>query len=164
MPNVVVVCSNVIADDQGRFLFVKETKPVAQGRWAFPSGRLEVGESIVEGAEREAREETGFVVEARHLLGIYHAPRTLEGGASVVFVFASEVVGGEATPSAEHPAVRFFTRSEVDKLAQQRMVRGQHLLPALDLYEQGQFLPLGLIDQVAASEPPGSDPKPIKGV
>ncbi|MFB6294418.1 MAG: NUDIX hydrolase [Candidatus Nanohaloarchaea archaeon] len=51
--------------DTERFLVVRrsEDKDVYPGRWEFPGGYIEDGESPRQAAERELREETGFVGE-----------------------------------------------------------------------------------------------------
>jgi mutator protein MutT len=41
------------------------------GRWAFPGGALELGESAEEAVVREVAEETGVPVRVRSLLGVY---------------------------------------------------------------------------------------------
>lgn len=85
-----IVCANLVLDQQG-LLLVRESKPSAYGRWSLPAGRLEVGESLQDGAAREAHEETGLTVDVGPLIGIYHCPSTLEGGAAINFVFRSTV-------------------------------------------------------------------------
>jgi 8-oxo-dGTP pyrophosphatase MutT (NUDIX family) len=62
----------VILDDQGRVLLVKHT--YGRMNWELPGGAAERGESIVETALREVREETGLDVEALHTTGIYYEP------------------------------------------------------------------------------------------
>ena len=107
---VIVGCCNVISDDAGRYLLVRESKPSARSRFNLPAGKLEVGETLWEAAVREAKEETGLDVEIEHLIGLYQCVRTTEGFAVVNFVFASRVLGGTLAETVEHPVVRFFTR------------------------------------------------------
>ncbi len=44
-----------------RALLVRRGRPPMAGRWGFPGGLLELGESLAEGAVRELKEETGVV-------------------------------------------------------------------------------------------------------
>lgn len=39
-----------------------------KGRWGFPGGKIEIGETIEEAALRELKEETGITAEAEHIL------------------------------------------------------------------------------------------------
>jgi 8-oxo-dGTP diphosphatase len=54
--------------EDGRVLLVRMH---GQARWELPGGGVKRGESLRTAAEREAREETGCVVEAERLLGVY---------------------------------------------------------------------------------------------
>lgn len=60
----------VISDREGRVLLVRH----AYGRlnWELPGGHAEAAESAVETALREVREETGLVVIAERLSGVYY--------------------------------------------------------------------------------------------
>jgi 8-oxo-dGTP diphosphatase len=46
-----------------RALVVRRANPPMAGRWGFPGGVLELGETVAEGAMRELLEETGVVAE-----------------------------------------------------------------------------------------------------
>jgi len=148
-----VVCANVIADARG-VLTVRESKPSALGRLSLPGGRLETGETLAQGAAREAFEETGLTVEVVRMLGIYHCPATLEGGSAVIFVFESRVVGGQPTTSAEHPEVIFVPRQDLTELIASGQVRGSHVPLALAALDADVQLPNDLVTVVAAADPP----------
>jgi len=48
-------------------LMCRRAEEPGRGLWAIPSGFLEVGESLEEGAARETREETGLVLDPNRL-------------------------------------------------------------------------------------------------
>jgi 8-oxo-dGTP diphosphatase len=54
-------------------LIVQRAQQPNAGRWGFPGGVLELGETVAEGAMRELREETGIVAEAAGWLNIHDA-------------------------------------------------------------------------------------------
>src|SRR5438309_12034876 len=60
----------VIVED-GRVLLIKRGKAPLLGEWSIPGGMLELGETLRQGAEREALEETGLTVRAIELLGVF---------------------------------------------------------------------------------------------
>ena len=47
-----------------RVLVVRRANPPMPGRWGFPGGVLELGETVAQGAMRELFEETGIKAEA----------------------------------------------------------------------------------------------------
>ena len=147
------VCANIILEDD-RVSLVRESKPTALGRWSVPAGKLESGEILQAGAEREALEETGLVVEAGSLLDIYHCLEALEGGAAMTFVFESTVNGGHIATSADHPEVRFVPPDEVAALQASNLIRGQYVGLALAAAAAGTQLPAGAVTIVDASSPP----------
>ena len=58
-----VIVGGVIEKD-GKVLMVQEKKSFCYGKWNIPAGHLDPDESIIEGALRKIREETGCEVEA----------------------------------------------------------------------------------------------------
>lgn len=59
-----------IIEKEDKILMVKEAKKKCYGKWNFPAGHLEDGETIFEGAIREIFEETGCKVELTNMLPI----------------------------------------------------------------------------------------------
>jgi 8-oxo-dGTP pyrophosphatase MutT (NUDIX family) len=54
--------SGALIKKKGKVLLVRERHSEARGLWSFPLGHVEERETLVKAAEREAGEETGFVV------------------------------------------------------------------------------------------------------
>ena len=63
-PRVVVSC--IVCWDN-RILLCRRAQDPARGQWTVPSGFLECGETLQEGAVRETLEETGVIVDAGRL-------------------------------------------------------------------------------------------------
>lgn len=96
----------------GKLLLVRERM---DGGWCMPGGWADVGDIPSEAAERETREEAGYLVRARKVLGVYDANRTgpLELFHAFKIVFLCDLIGGEAAPSSETSEVAFFTHAEI---------------------------------------------------
>lgn len=54
----------------GKILMVQEAREDIYKMWNFPMGHLDDGETIFEGAKREAKEETGYDVELTSIISI----------------------------------------------------------------------------------------------
>jgi ADP-ribose pyrophosphatase YjhB (NUDIX family) len=106
-----------VRDDEGRLLMVRE---VADGRWALPGGWADVNEGLIAGAVREVREESGYVVRAERLLGIYdkrHWGAPPSPTFTLTSVVACRLLGGEATTSYETSEVRWADRDDLPPLS-----------------------------------------------
>jgi 8-oxo-dGTP diphosphatase len=68
---IVAVLAVVLRGD--RVLIVQRAQQPNAGRWGFPGGVLELGETVAAGAMRELREETGIVAEAAGWLDVHDA-------------------------------------------------------------------------------------------
>lgn len=68
---IVAVLAVVLREE--RALIVQRAQQPNAGRWGFPGGVLELGESVAEGAMRELREETGILAEPAGWLDVHDA-------------------------------------------------------------------------------------------
>jgi len=106
--------------ENGCVLLVKRAHPPIQGQWSIPGGVLEVGEFVREAAVREAREETGLIVEPGDLLGVYDRilrnPEQRVQYHYVLVDFLCRPVGGELQAADDAAEVRWFTREELPAL------------------------------------------------
>ncbi len=68
--SLTITCS-VALEQNGQLLLVQEAAPEIYGKWNQPAGHLEPGETLFVCAMREAREESGYVVELTALQAIY---------------------------------------------------------------------------------------------
>ena len=116
-PEVPLVGIGAVIIEGVRVVLVKRAHPPLQDQWSIPGGVLEVGELVHEAAVREAREETGLVVEPVELLGVYdRVLRNAEQRVQYHYVlidFLCRRVAGELAAASDATEVRYFTREEL---------------------------------------------------
>ncbi len=119
-PEVPLVGVGAIIIENGRVVLVKRAHPPLQAEWSIPGGVLEVGELVREAAIREAREETGLIVETRELLGVYERilrnPEERVQYHYVLIDFLCHWVAGDLAAASDAAEVRWFTRDELSGL------------------------------------------------
>ncbi len=108
-----LVVAAAVVDDLAAprlLLAARRSRPVElAGRWEFPGGKVDPGETPVEGLHRELREELGVQVElGAELLG------PDDGGWNitdrhVMRLWLARIVAGEPEPLVEHDALRWLS-------------------------------------------------------
>lgn len=68
--NVWLAVSGVVHNEQGEWLVVKKRYGGLKGKWSFPAGFVNEGETIDEAVLRETKEETGIIAEIDGVVGI----------------------------------------------------------------------------------------------
>ena len=96
--------------DAGRVLACERSEPPElAGRWEFPGGKVEPGETEQEALIRECEEELGVVVAIGARVG---GDVTLGNGRFVLRVYTATLVQGVPEP-LEHAALRWLAASEL---------------------------------------------------
>jgi ADP-ribose pyrophosphatase YjhB (NUDIX family) len=81
----------------------------ALGKWVFPGGYVDRGESVQEAAIRETKEESQVDVKLGPLLNVYSYPRT----PNVIVVYTAVVVGGELAAGDESVEASLFAPDNI---------------------------------------------------
>jgi 8-oxo-dGTP diphosphatase len=85
-----VAVGTIISDQQGRIVLVKRAIEPGYGKWVFPGGFIDRGETVEAAAVREAREECGLDIRLERLVNIYSYP----GVAVIIIAYAATAIGG----------------------------------------------------------------------
>lgn len=105
-----------------RVLLVRRATPPLQDEWSLPGGRQELGETLLEAAAREVREETGLLIRPSEVItavdSIHRAP---DGGIAYHFTLVdvlaeSPAHDGEPVAGDDAAAVRWADLDEIDAL------------------------------------------------
>jgi ADP-ribose pyrophosphatase YjhB (NUDIX family) len=106
--------------EENRVLLIRRGTAPLLGEWSLPGGVLECGETLRDAVVREAREETGLVVETDEMLGVYERLIRGEEGRMryhyVLIDFLCRPVGGDLEAGSDAADVRWFTRDELPAL------------------------------------------------
>jgi ADP-ribose pyrophosphatase YjhB (NUDIX family) len=117
-----------------RALVVRRANLPMPGRWGFPGGVLELGETVAEGAMRELLEETGVIAEAAGTLTVIDTiDRDAEGRVRYHYTLVA-VRGiwqeGEGVAGDDADEVAWLTRAEI---IEHGLPTAPALLPLIDL-------------------------------
>ena len=108
----------VVVVQDGRLLLVRRGVGPGKGRWALPAGYVDAGEDPRAAAAREAREETGLLVQVGEVVDVYPGPAVGGGhGASFFIAFEAVATGGELAAADDALDAGFFGLDELPELA-----------------------------------------------
>ncbi|WP_416902460.1 (deoxy)nucleoside triphosphate pyrophosphohydrolase [Micromonospora echinospora] len=106
----VVVGAAIVAD--GRVLAcARSAPPEVAGRWEFPGGKVEPGESETAALVRECAEELAVRVEVGDRVG---RDVRMAHGRAVLRVYAARLLGDDQPRALEHAEMRWLSADELD--------------------------------------------------
>jgi 8-oxo-dGTP diphosphatase len=113
---------------------VRRANPPLAGRWGFPGGVLELGETVAEGAMRELIEETGVVAEPKETLTVIDTIDRDDQGRIRYHYTLVAVLGswqtGAGVPGDDADEVAWLSRAEI---VEGGLETAPALLPLIDL-------------------------------
>lgn len=115
MKTAAIGVSAIVFDDDGRVLLIQRNLPPAAGYWHVPGGKLEPGESMVEGVRREVKEETGLDVTIGPIMAVVE--RRQEGFHYVIVDFLARLDNPNQTevkPSDDARAAAWVAENELN--------------------------------------------------
>ena len=114
-----IIVVSLLIENQGEFLLLKRCadKDHAPGEWEGVSGSVEHGESPAVAALREAREETGLIVEILQLLDTFHFYRGIGKEEAIGISYLCCSIDRQVTLSVEHDAFAWVSSAEAAKFA-----------------------------------------------
>ncbi|MGH7826522.1 MAG: NUDIX hydrolase [Candidatus Binatia bacterium] len=103
-----VVAGTIFTLSGGIVLLKRGVEP-ALGKWVFPGGYVDRGESVQDAAIRETKEESNLDVKLGSLLNVY----SYQNSPNVIVVYTAEVVGGTLTAADESIEALTFLPAEI---------------------------------------------------
>ncbi len=101
----------------GRVVLVRRGNPPFRGRFALPGGFLEPGETVEQGARREAREETRLRIVLTGMVGVYSEPGRDPRGPVVTIAFRARPVSGTLRGGDDAAEAKWFPAERPPPLA-----------------------------------------------
>jgi len=92
-----------------KLVLLKRAIEPGYGKWVFPGGFVDRGETVKDAAIRETREEANVDVGIRELIDVYSYP----GSPVVVVVYAAEILGGDLKAADETLEVKMFDPTDI---------------------------------------------------
>ncbi len=102
------VAAAIPLDDRGRVILLRRGFDPGRGRWTFPGGFVDLGESVPDAAHRETEEELGIAIELGDLVGVYSRP----DDRVVLIVYLARALGDPHT-TPEAVEIRRFSPPEI---------------------------------------------------
>jgi NADH pyrophosphatase NudC (nudix superfamily) len=140
-PNVTVAA---LIEQEGKFLLVEEQ--TSQGLlFNQPAGHLEANESLIAAVARETLEESAYVFEPQHLVGIYRWPAPASDTIYLRFAFSGRILSHHPERTLDEGILRAVWMTPEEIRATRNRHRSPLILRCMEDYLAGKRYPLEII-------------------
>jgi 8-oxo-dGTP diphosphatase len=152
-PFSIRIAALTLIEQDGKFLLIRESKSACRNTWFFPGGRALRGESILDAAVREAREETGLMIE---LTGLLYVDQRIGNAADGIpgrirFVFLGKAAGGTLKQTEDEHSIcsGWFAEEEIGKLE----LRSPFVRKVLEIHRENPLpLPISKVHRLTTED------------
>ncbi|SNQ28343.1 ADP-ribose pyrophosphatase YjhB, NUDIX family [Acinetobacter apis] len=148
-----------VIQKNGQYLFVEEhTDGVTHAVFNQPAGHVEYAETIIAAAQRETLEETGYLVEIEHLIGIYtYTPPAAPDRTYIRFCFFAHLTSDEPQHTELDPDILRTVWMSAEELLLSARARSPLVYQAIQDHEAGKKMPLSYLYEHPISSQPNSN-------
>lgn len=119
-PNRPVVGVGVVVWHGEQVLLVRRAQPPRAGQWSLPGGGQDLGETMVETARREVREEAGIEIEVGEVIATLDLIERDDRGRVryhyTLIDFTAEAASAATVPGDDATEARWFELAALDQL------------------------------------------------
>lgn len=108
-----------MVQNKDRYLLIEEAKETEKHHWYFPGGRVFTGETLIEAAIRETKEEAGVKIKPTGILRIkHHVDRNKVQPDWIRILMKAEYLGGAIKKSSDQESLQaaWLTIDQIKKL------------------------------------------------
>ena len=142
----IILVSTVITDENNKVLLVLEKKEKIKNKLNLPGGHLEFGETLVQGALREVKEEVLVDIILKGLIGIYTGKSDNQ---YFHYVFSGKIIKGTVkTNINEINGVKWHSVDKLDEIADNKLVSPIKFRKIMKDFQLGKLCNLDLMQDM----------------
>ncbi len=103
------LAAGTLFQQDAKFVLLRRAIEPGYGKWVFPGGFVDRGETVKDAAIRETREEANVDVGIRELIDVY----SYSGSPVVVVVYAADILGGDLKAADETLELKTFDQADI---------------------------------------------------
>ena len=134
MPESIAIAGVILRNTEEQYLLVQEGLGKVAGLWNLPAGHVDPGETPMQGAVREAKEEVGLDVELEEGEAFY--TEEVPEDNRVFHIFRGKIVGGEIKIlDGEIPDAEWYTFEQIQQLKLEGKIRSPRVTNSIEKAE-----------------------------